>query len=470
MEYINRLQQAIDYVETHLEDNISVDDMASIACYSRSHFIWLFECATRIGPMEYVRKRRLTEAAAALKNNPSIMDVALQYNFSSQDAFTRSFHHEFGIPPGMYRKSIDLSIQPFGILNLLDQGDKMKLKTLVASYNGKARVEIEQYLTEDVLDTISSITLKPQRLSKVDPEVMKELTQMRVLQEDKGLARLATAVFLEADMNLFYDTATSIGNALAQAVESAGKALLGEPPVVRSYVAGILGMGHSYVEALREGGWMSNWKDLDGKYGHSKVDFDQVCDAYDRYGPDLLVINTNRGEHYSAIVIGPSTETFFSYLLEWRKAARDDATYNFATSLTKHLTDAFAMLAEGSLHSQALLSAAETAHMAENGKILSTVIKPAEAKRYAVVVTKIAAAVKDIARETADQATAMLLQTTSGRQGVKPEALMLNFHRYVRKLASQKLYQDGYFTDRIPELGIASLFYENTCTMIGAAE
>lgn len=461
METINRLQKAIDYVEAHLEEDISIDDLADMASYSRSHFIWLFECVTRIGPMEYVRKRRLSQAAAAVKANASIMDVALQYNFSSQDAFTRSFHHEFGMPPGAYRKSIELSTQPFGMLNLLDEGEKMKLKTLVASYSGKARVEIEQYLTEDILDTISNIALRPQKLTKVEAEVMKELTQMRVLREEKGLAKLATAVFLEADMNLFYDTAASIGSALALAVEGAGEALLDEPPEVRSYVAGILGMGHSYAETLKEDGWMARWKDLDGKYGHSKVDFDQVCDAYDLYGPDLLVINTNRGEHYSAVVIGPNKESFFSYLLEWRKTAPDDNTYNFATSLTTHLTDAFAMLANGSLQSQALLSAAEAAHMAENGRVLSTVIKPDEAKRYAEIATKIAAAVAVVARETADQATAVLLRTTPGKQGVRPEDMMLNFHRYVRKLASKKLYQDGYFSDRIPETGIASLFYEN---------
>lgn len=342
----------------------------------------------------------------------------------------------------------------------------MKLKTLVASYSGKARVEIEQYLTEDVLDTISGIALKPKRLSKVDPEVMKELTQMRVLREDKGLAKLATSVFLEADMDLFYETAASIGNALALAVEGAGEALLNEPPEVRNYVAGILGMAHSYVGELREGGWMDSWKDLDGKYGRSKVDFDQLCDAYDRYGPDLMIINTNRGERYSAVIIGPNTESFFSYLLEWRKTARDDNTYNFATSLTTHLTDAFAMLADGSLQSKALLSAAEAAHMAENGRILSKVIKFDEAKRYAEIAAKIGAAVKEVARETADQASAVLLRTTPGKQGVKPEELMLNFHRYVRKLASQKLYLDRYFTDRIPETGISSLFYENSSSII----
>ncbi len=466
MEYINRLQQAIDYAESHLEENISIDDLASVACYSRSHFIWLFDCVTRLGPMEYVRKRRLTEAAAAIKRNASLMDVALQYNFSSQDTFTRSFHHEFGIPPGVYQKSTGLSIQPFRMLNLRDGGEKMKLKTLVASYSGKARVEIEQYLTEDILDTISTIAIKPQKLAKIDPQVLQELTQMRVLRAEKGLVNLATSVFLEADMNLFYDTAASIGNALAQAVAGAGDALVNEPPEIRSYVAVVLGMSHAYAEALREGGWMASWKDLDGKYGHSKVDFDQVCDAYDRYGPDLFVINTNRGEHYSAVIIGPNQETFFSYLLEWRKTARDDGIYNFATSLTTHLTDAFAMLANGSLQSNALLSAAEAAHMAENGRILSAVINLDQAKRYAVIASQIAAAVKDITRQTAGQATAVLLRTTPGKQGVKPEELMLNFHRYVRKLASQKLYQDGYLTDRIPETGIASLFYENSSSMI----
>jgi AraC-like DNA-binding protein len=466
MEYIQRLQQAIDYAESHLEECLDIGALSGAACYSRSHFIWLFELATGMGPMEYVRRRRLARAAADIAAGEGIMDSALRYGFSSQDAFTRSFHDEFGIPPGKYRKTPAGSRPPLWALRLRNEGADMNLKVLVASYSGESRVAMERFLTEEVRKVVAEVAEGRLKAGQIDPEVLAELVAMRVMRVEDGKARLATSVFLEPDMNLFRETAASIGERLALAVEAEGEGLRDDPPEARSYVAGILGLVKHYGKALAEAGKMSSYKDLEGRYGRAKADFDELCDAYDSYGPDFLLVNTNRGERYTAVAIGPSSESFFSRLLEWRKSAKDEGSYAFASGLTTFLTDSFAMLAEGSMRSPALMAAAESTRMAEGDRVLAVMIPKDEEERCARIASRIGGAVQAVGRETAGRAFEVLKLTTSGRQGVAPEDMMLNFGRYIRKLASKRLYRDGYFTDKIPDSGLATVFYENSCSLI----
>ena len=97
--------QSIDYIENHLTHPATVEEIAAAAGYSRHHFSRIFLTATGLTPNSYLRKRRLSEAARELVTTPRrILDIALDYQFGSQEAFTRSFRREFGINPGLYRQ------------------------------------------------------------------------------------------------------------------------------------------------------------------------------------------------------------------------------------------------------------------------------------------------------------------------------------------------------------------------------
>ena len=91
VECFDRLQRAIDYFEKNIEGEISLETAAGIACYSRSHFCWIFKSATGYSPMEYVRERRLSRAASAIVNDEEIAETVYRFGFSGQDVFTRSF-------------------------------------------------------------------------------------------------------------------------------------------------------------------------------------------------------------------------------------------------------------------------------------------------------------------------------------------------------------------------------------------
>lgn len=98
------LQRAITHLESCLTTPTSIEEAAALVGYSRYHFSRLFLAVTGITPVAYLRKRRLTEAARELATSSKrILDIALDYQFQSQEAFTRSFKQEFGVSPGLYR-------------------------------------------------------------------------------------------------------------------------------------------------------------------------------------------------------------------------------------------------------------------------------------------------------------------------------------------------------------------------------
>jgi AraC-like DNA-binding protein/GNAT superfamily N-acetyltransferase len=98
------LNRAILYLESNLTEPASVAEAAALVGYSRYHFSRTFLERIGITPAAYLRKRRLTEAARELATTSKrILDIALDYQFQSQEAFTRSFKREFGVSPGFYR-------------------------------------------------------------------------------------------------------------------------------------------------------------------------------------------------------------------------------------------------------------------------------------------------------------------------------------------------------------------------------
>ncbi len=105
MDYIASINQAIDYIENNLTQTIMVEQVAAVAGYSRFYFDRLFLSMLGETPARYIRKRRLSEAARELiSSEQPILDIALDYQFQSQEAFARPFKRMFGLSPGAYRR------------------------------------------------------------------------------------------------------------------------------------------------------------------------------------------------------------------------------------------------------------------------------------------------------------------------------------------------------------------------------
>lgn len=105
---MNRFFKSIEYVEEHLYEPVTIHDIAKASSYSAYHFSRIFKSLVGDSPKEYLRKRRLTVAATRLlKEDTSILDLALECQFESQEAFTRAFKQLFALTPGQYRKEQD---------------------------------------------------------------------------------------------------------------------------------------------------------------------------------------------------------------------------------------------------------------------------------------------------------------------------------------------------------------------------
>jgi AraC family transcriptional regulator len=105
-DYLPAVQSAINYIEEHLHEELSIQSIAAHSGFSQYHFHRIFTAVLGESIKDYVRKRRLMQAADALfRGSDSILGVALRSGFDSQESFTRAFKKMFGTTPGAYRKA-----------------------------------------------------------------------------------------------------------------------------------------------------------------------------------------------------------------------------------------------------------------------------------------------------------------------------------------------------------------------------
>lgn len=103
--YYKWVHEAILRIEADLGEEIDLPGVAEQAGYSVFHFGRIFHGVTGETVMDYVRKRRLTEAARALVHtNRRILDIALDWQYDSHEAFTRAFRRAYGMTPVAFRR------------------------------------------------------------------------------------------------------------------------------------------------------------------------------------------------------------------------------------------------------------------------------------------------------------------------------------------------------------------------------
>lgn len=105
IDYIECLQRTIDYIEERLKEPLSIEECAQYAGFSKFHFHRLFGIHLDVTLMEYVRRRRLGYAMLEVMQGKRILDIALDYGYSSERAFSRAFQQEFGQLPSSCRNA-----------------------------------------------------------------------------------------------------------------------------------------------------------------------------------------------------------------------------------------------------------------------------------------------------------------------------------------------------------------------------
>lgn len=101
-----RVSRVVDFIEAHLADDLSLLDLAAVACLSPFHFARVFKARLGISPLRFVQRRRVARAQHLLAS-PGIrlIDIAHQCGFSDQAHFTTVFRRVTGVAPGAWRAS-----------------------------------------------------------------------------------------------------------------------------------------------------------------------------------------------------------------------------------------------------------------------------------------------------------------------------------------------------------------------------
>jgi AraC family transcriptional regulator len=116
VELRDRLGAATDYLESRLGGEVDLAHATRCSGFSRSHFMRLFQAAVGFSVTEYVRRRRLSRAAEDLAAGRSVLDVAIEWGYGSQAAFTRAFTRTFGLSPAAYARGVRAGRAPVEVL------------------------------------------------------------------------------------------------------------------------------------------------------------------------------------------------------------------------------------------------------------------------------------------------------------------------------------------------------------------
>ena len=102
-----RLRRVLTYVDEHLAEDITVADLANVACLSIFHFTRAFAATMGVPPHRYVSQRRLESAKVMIATGrASLSEIALDCQFSSESSFTRAFRRAIGMTPAAYRRTL----------------------------------------------------------------------------------------------------------------------------------------------------------------------------------------------------------------------------------------------------------------------------------------------------------------------------------------------------------------------------
>ena len=103
MDWTERFNEVIDYIEEHLTEDIDYGALARIALCSTYHFQRMFAYIAGVPLSEYIRRRRMSLAAVDLQSGERVIDVGLKYGYSSPTAFNRAFQSVHGVAPSALR-------------------------------------------------------------------------------------------------------------------------------------------------------------------------------------------------------------------------------------------------------------------------------------------------------------------------------------------------------------------------------
>lgn len=147
MDYLDIIQNGIDYIEENLKSELSPYELAELAGFSLFHYYRLFQSLVGMPIMQYVLRRKLYNGIYEISCGKKMIDVALSYGFETYPGFFKAFKREFNCSPTEYLKKYQI-VKPYKI-NLLQEEYIMitdkKLQEILAHWDLKEPINIENF-------------------------------------------------------------------------------------------------------------------------------------------------------------------------------------------------------------------------------------------------------------------------------------------------------------------------------------
>jgi AraC-like DNA-binding protein len=148
--WIQYLSKVLNYIEKHLTDDISMDELASLSYTSSSHFQLIFHLVMGMTVGEYIRNRRMSLAAQdLLQSNSRIIDVAMRYQYDTQESFSKAFTRFHGMPPSKVQRGKIKMFHPLSINVTIQGGFDMSRNLIDEFYWNDLEGQENEKLTDD---------------------------------------------------------------------------------------------------------------------------------------------------------------------------------------------------------------------------------------------------------------------------------------------------------------------------------
>ena len=178
MQWLERLNCAIQYIEEHLSDEISYEQAAKIACCSTFHFQRMFSYIAGVPLSEYIRRRKMTQAAFLLQQSDSkVIDLALQFGYESPTAFNRAFAGIHGISPSQAKKhGVSLRAYPRITFQVSIKGD-VEMEYRIVDLDAFTIVGVKRHFPMNVEDNFIKVPQfwQEANASGIVPEILAQM-------------------------------------------------------------------------------------------------------------------------------------------------------------------------------------------------------------------------------------------------------------------------------------------------------
>ncbi len=220
MDQAGIIRDLLVWLENHLDQPLSLDNVAVKAGYSKWHLQRMFKNITGHAIGAYIRSRRLSKAAVALRlTGRPILDIALQYRFDSQQTFTRAFKKQFSQTPASYRRASDWNAS--GLRPPIRMGNFSMPQPTMVSFPETTLYGVTQ-----------SYTCTLEQISNYRAEMRKIFWQKflhnapKIPQAVYGLHKVRASIDKEDEQEILYTTAITDGELAQDYLDSVETILL----------------------------------------------------------------------------------------------------------------------------------------------------------------------------------------------------------------------------------------------------